>query len=285
MPEGSCAFSVGSIRCTVLSDGYTAYPAEWYFANVDPGQVRRALSERKLPTEDVVTPYSCLLIENGRHVILFDTGAGPGSRTSGAVLARLECAGLRPHHVDTVVLSHAHPDHAGGTVDDCGRPVFANARHVLTETEWNFWTGHRTDLRAMDVPDEVRRKTEAAARRSLAALRFQAELINREVEIAPGVFTIPAPGHTPGHMALLIASEGRQMLAIGDAALHPLHLEQPEWNNALDLAPDCASVTRRVLLERAGSERMHVMAFHFPFPSVGRVEARAAGGWHWSPGW
>jgi glyoxylase-like metal-dependent hydrolase (beta-lactamase superfamily II) len=285
MPEGSCAFSVGSIRCTVLSDGYAAYPAEWYFANVDPGQVRKALSDRKLPVEDVVTPYSCLLIESGRHVILLDTGAGPGSRTSGAVLARLECAGLRPHNVDTVVLSHAHPDHAGGTVDDSGRPVFANARHVLTETEWSFWTGSRTDLRAMDVPDDVRQQTVEAARRSLAALRFQAELINREVEIAPGVFAIPAPGHTPGHLALSVSSEGQHLLAIGDAALHPLHLEQPEWNNALDLAPDCASVTRRILLERAGKEQMRVMAFHFPFPSVGRVEAHSTGGWRWSPGW
>jgi glyoxylase-like metal-dependent hydrolase (beta-lactamase superfamily II) len=269
----------------VLSDGYAAYPAEWYFANVEPAQLRKALRERKLPVDDVLTPYSCLLIETGRHAILFDTGAGPGARTSGAVLARLECAGLRPKNVDTVVLSHAHPDHVGGTVDDTGRPVFQNARHVLTETEWQFWTGYRTDLRAMDVPEDVRDLTAHSARQTLKALRFQAELINREVEIAPGVRAIPAPGHTPGHLALVIASEGSQMLALGDAALHPLHLEEPEWNNALDLAPDCASATRRVLLDRAATDQMGLMAFHFPFPSVGRVEARKEGGWRWTPGW
>jgi len=285
MPEGSCAFAVGSIRCTVLSDGYTAYPAEWYFANVEPGEVRKALGERRLPLDDVLTPYSCLLIETGRHTILFDTGAGPKSPTSGAIPARLDYLGIRPRHVDTVVLSHAHPDHAGGAVDASGAPAFRNARHVLTETEWNFWCGYRTDLRAMDVPEEVRTRTAASARAALTALRFQTELIDREVELAPGVWAVPAPGHTPGHLALLLRSENEQLLAIADAALHPLHLEEPGWRNALDLAADAAAVTRRALLERAAAEQMRLMAFHFPFPSVGRVEATAQGAWRWTPGW
>lgn len=284
MPEGSCVFSVGSIRCTVLSDGYTAYPAEWYFANVEPSHIREALRGRRLPVDDVVTPFSCLLIETGRHTILFDTGAGRTLRTSGAIPSRLLGHGVRPKDVDTVVLSHGHPDHAGGAVDDSGRPVFENARHVMTEAEWHFWNSYRPDLRAMDVPEDVREKTSRSARRTLSALRFQVELIDREVEIAPGVQTIPAPGHTPGHLALLLRSENEQLLAIGDAALHPLHLEKPSWNNALDLAHECATLTRRVLLERAAAEQMRLMAFHFPFPSVGRIEALPEGGWHWIPG-
>lgn len=285
MPEGSCAFSVGAIRCTVLSDGYSAYPAEWYFANVEPAQLRQALADRRLPLDDVLTPFSCLLIETGRHTILFDTGAGPRVSTSGAIPARLDYLGIRPKHVDTVVLSHAHPEHAGGAVDASGRPVFVNARHILTEAEWNFWCGYRTDLRAMDVPEDVRSEMARSARVTLTALRFQTELIDREVELAPGVSAVPAPGHTPGHLALLLRSENQQLLAIGDAALHPLHLEKPGWVNALDLAPDCAAITRRVLLERASAEEMRVMAFHFPFPSVGRIEPLAGGAWQWLPGW
>ena len=95
---------------------------------------------------------------------------------------------------------------------------------------------------------------------------------------------LPAPGHTPGHLALLLASEGEQLLNLGDAAVHPLHLEHPEWENGFDLDPRTAGDVRRSLLGRAAAENMHVMAFHFPFPSVGRVAARN-GAWEWTPGW
>ena len=285
MPEGSYAFSVGSIRCTALSDGYYSYPAEWFFANVEPERLRRAFAERRLPPNDVLSPYTCLLIENGRHVVLFDTGAGQGSATTGAILARLEMAGIRPKDVDTVVLSHVHPDHIGGAVNAIGKPMFPNARCMLLESEWNFWTGWRTDLRAMDVPDRTRQAIAGAGRRCLAGLRFQVELLAGETEIVPGVWAVPAPGHTPGHLALLLDGGQDGLLAFGDAALHPIHLEEPEWHNALDLAAEVAAATRRTLLERAVAEGLRVMGFHFPFPSVGRVCARGSHGWDWAPGW
>src|SRR3954471_11031905 len=102
MPAGSHSFMVGSVRCTVLSDGYFSYPAEWLFANVEPERVRQVLSEHRLGPEEVLSPYTCLLIETGRHVVLADAGGGFGARTTGAILARLEMEGLRPKDVDTV---------------------------------------------------------------------------------------------------------------------------------------------------------------------------------------
>jgi len=86
-------------------------------------------------------------------------------------------------------------------------------------------------------------------------------------------------------LALLLESDGRQMLNLGDAALHPLHLKYPHWQNGFDLLPDRALATRRALLATAAAEEMHVMAFHFPFPSVGRIAALSEGGWEWTPGW
>jgi glyoxylase-like metal-dependent hydrolase (beta-lactamase superfamily II) len=289
MPAGSHRFQIGNLWCTVLSDGYVANPASWYFPDADPTQLANALANRGAPTEYVISPYSCLLIETGSEIVLVDTGMGDGSSTSGAMPARLEMDGVRLQDVTTVVLTHAHPDHIGGAVDDRDpmalRPMFPNARYVMAEAEWDFWNSPRVDLRGMRVNDEVKSMARFMAPQCLQVLRHQVELIDRETEIIPGVRLIPAPGHTPGHLAILLSSDGRQLLNLGDAAVHPVHLEHPEWQNGFDLQPDCALVTRRCLLEQAAADQMHVMAFHFPFPSVGRVAARSCGGWDWIPGW
>jgi len=285
MPAGSYRFRVGSIGCTVLCDGYFSYPGQWFFPNAEPERLAGALAERRLSADHVVSPFACLLVETGRHVMLVDTGAGESLSTTGAIRARLEMEGIRPKDVDTVLLTHAHPDHVGGATDLRGRSAFPNARYVLAEAEWEFWNSPRTNLDGLRLPDEVKIGILRTAKESLHAIRHQVEPIDGETEVVPGVRALPARGHTPGHLALQVSSDDCALLHIADAALHPLHLEEPGWENGFDLDAAAALATRRDLAQRAAAEGMHVMAFHFPFPSVGTLAATPEGGWKWSPGW
>lgn len=263
MPSGSWRFEIGTIRCAVLSDGYFGFPSRDFFPDA-------AGDELGGIGQQIVSPYTCLLVQTGTRTMLVDTGAGYGSPTSGAIVARLAMEGVRPEDVNTVVLTHAHPDHIGGAVDNRWRPVFPNAHHVVSELEFEYWTRARAEI--------------GRSHATLSALRGQLELVERETEIAPGVHVLPAYGHTPGHLAVAIASGRDRLLNFGDAAVHPLHLERPEWRNGFDI--DCAKAlaSRRRLLEMAAAENMHVMAFHFPFPSVGRIEKAKGPGWNWTPG-
>jgi glyoxylase-like metal-dependent hydrolase (beta-lactamase superfamily II) len=136
----------------------------------------------------------------------------------------------------------------------------------------------------MRLPADVKQSLRSTALACLNALRHQVELIDGEREIVPGVRVLPAPGHTPGHLALAIDSGGEAFLNLGDAAVHPFHLLHPAWSNGFDWAPAIACATRKSLLDRAAAANMPVMAFHFPFPSIGRVSARDSGGWNWVPG-
>ena len=208
MPEGSHRFQVGSINCTVLSDGYYSYPAPGFSPMPTPPPSSARSQAITCPADEVLSPYTCLLIETGRHVVLVDTGAGDYSRTSGAIQARLEVAGIRPKDVDTVIITHAHPDHIGGAIDLCGRPAFPNARYVLSEIEWEFGPA-RAPTCPLRVPKRPRNRCNPwrAAASAFCAIRSSPSPRNRN---RPRRHCHSGTGHTPGHLAVLIESEGER---------------------------------------------------------------------------
>lgn len=268
-------FEVGALRCTALSDGGSTYTAEAYVANAEPAEVVAALARHGVLPEEIWSPFTCLLIESPEGTTLIDSGIGPNSGDSaGKLAAGLAAAGITPEQVGLVVLTHAHPDHVGWLVDEQGQVVFANARHVLPRAEWDYWS----DPRVLEsVPEPFSR----CIRQNLLPLVDRLDLVEGEVELAPGIRLVPAAGHTPGHAAVLVESEGDELIYVSDAALHPIHLEQPSWHPTYDLDPEQALASKRMLFDRASDRGSLVLAFHFPpFPSLGRV-SRAGNGWAW----
>jgi glyoxylase-like metal-dependent hydrolase (beta-lactamase superfamily II) len=223
-----------------------------------------------------------LLINTGRHRVLVDTGGGAGLTPSvGKLIPYMQAEGIETAEIDTVILTHGHPDHVGGNTDTEGKPAFPNARYIMWKDEWEFWTSE-PDLSQLQVEKDLKELMLALARKNLPPIKDQLDLVEREAEILSGIRAIAAPGHTPGHMALVVSSDNEQLLYVSDAVLSPIHLEQPEWYPVFDLDPEQAMATRRQLLARIVAEKALVITCHFPFPGLGRV-VQTAEACQWQP--
>jgi glyoxylase-like metal-dependent hydrolase (beta-lactamase superfamily II) len=143
-----------------------------------------------------------------------------------------------------------------------------------------FWTTNPS-LAELRVPEQLKDGLRAMASWNLKGIKDQVELVENEVEVSPGIRLIPAPGHAPGQLAVMVSSEDTQLLHLSDTVLHPLQVEHPDWWSAVDFDVEKVVATRQRLLAEAAEERALVFAMHFePFPSLGYV-IREGSRWQW----
>lgn len=259
-------FQIGGVRALVIQDGGRPGSLEAVikrYPDVPQEALENAARELGIDWEAIELSRNILLLDTGAQRVLVDAGEGIGD---GQLTDALPAAGISPETVDTIILTHGHGDHIGGLTDAEGRLLYPNARYVMWKTEWDFM---------LELAQQVEDPDYAAfIRRNLLPIQDRISLIESETDIQPGIRALAAPGHTVGHMALLIESGGERLLHIVDAAHHPAQITYTDWSPRFDRQPELARVTRRTLIERAARENLPVMAYHFPFPGLGRVAQR-----------
>ena len=280
MSKDAFPFKVGEFDCIVFNDGDHDYDIEDFFANVDRSILDEALKSRNWPTDRVESPYASLYIVTGQHKVLVDTGMGDFLSTPGQLPALLVQAGIDPTSIDTVIITHAHPDHIGGLVDQEGIPAYPKARTYIAKNEWDFWMSDEASQR---LPGWDR--TIIFTRRVLNSMGDKWQFIEPDAEIVPGIRALAAFGHTPGHLAVEVSSSSESLLYISDAVFHPLNIEHLEWLPApvFMLDPVEYRATARRLVDRAITQKELVLGMHFPpFPCLGHI-VQSGGQLHWQP--
>lgn len=272
--SGFHRFQFGDFEITTLSDGRRAgeAPEKTYAIDQDPKDVAALLEENLLPTDRFVNSFTPVLINTGKELVLFDTGMGAGAREAGQgkLISALEASGYKAGDVSLVVLSHFHPDHIGGLMED-GKPAFANARYAAGQREFDFWTDPaRLESPAKTVAQMVEKNVKPLAEKTT--------FIDDGKEVVPGIHAIGAYGHTPGHLAFRVESDGKSLMLISDTANHSvITLQRPDWHVSFDIDKDMAIETRKRIFDMIATDRLPFIGYHMPFPSLAYLQREGEG--------
>lgn len=265
------AIVLGQLQLAVLDDGAFPFPMREFFSNVAEPAWRQyvpADEEGKAPVG-----HNCALVRSAKELIVIDTGYGDdthGGRT-GHMLAELARTGYRRGDVTMVVLTHAHGDHCGRNtmvLKGVRRPAFPNAAYFLGRRDWDWFSGQRGEMH------HFAQNFQALA--DAGVLR----LVDGEVQLTPEVRLIQTPGHTPGHMSVLMESRGESAIYLGDLCHHPVQVEHPEWVSSFDTDPQVTRESRARIFAMAAQKDALVICPHAKYPGMGRVR-RVAGGYAW----
>ena len=258
-------FKIGNLECIAIQDLGANRPMSRLFPHIPEADRASAAKALNYHPEAVPFSYMPLVIHTGDQWLLVDTGHPQGDdANSGHTLRGLNAAGIAPEDISTIFITHCHGDHIGGLVDGDGNLNYPNAKVVMWKGEWDHWMSEAT---LADIGEQRAGFLHA----KLDPIQDRLSLLAAETEFAPGVSALFLPGHTPGHTGLRLESAGEKMLHMVDCAHMEVQFAHPDWSPGFDSDPDLATVTRRKVFQQAVQEKVLVMDFHFPFPSLGHI--------------
>jgi glyoxylase-like metal-dependent hydrolase (beta-lactamase superfamily II) len=265
---------VGDVEVTALSDGTGDFPLADLYLNTSPEHARTALA-KAFQGNPTSTSVNAFLLNFGSKLVLLDAGTsnflGP---QLGKLPANLRASGYSPEQIDHVVLTHIHTDHSGGLVLN-GETVFANAMIHAPKREVDYWLNSVNRNKAANGNKRYFDEADQATKPYIKAGRFKTYDDNKAP--LPGlVNSTLRPGHTPGHSALWIESQGKKFVYWGDITHGDVvQFDEPGVSIAFDVDPDLAIKTREAAFAEATREKYLVAGAHIAFPGIGHVREDA----------
>ena len=274
---GNLQWRIGDVTVTRVVESEASIPPE--------GLLPAATAEGLARHRDWLVPHfldddgnlrlsiHALLVESQGQRIVVDTCVGnrvipefEGLRSDTPFLDYLADAGFAREQVDQVICTHLHFDHVGwNTMRDGDEwvPTFPHARYVFAKQEWAHWDAEGQSQYAVTLDDAVRPVIAAGL----------ADFVDGDHRVNDEIWLEPTPGHTPGHVAVRILSQGEEALITGDLAHHPVQWAEPAWASSADIDTAGSTETRRRLLREHADRPVLVIGTHFPPPCAGYLES------------
>lgn len=274
--QGYFKFKVGDIEVTTVYDGHWDKPHDpGFIRNASVADTKAALKAAGKSANNVQIPFTITFVKTANGTVMFDAGTGAQlAPTAGRLAANMKAAGISQDSIDTIVVTHFHPDHIFGLMEkDTNAQVYPNAQIIVPEPEIAFWTDAA-------VTSSLPKNRRGLAKRIQATLPNWTNItrLTTGKEVAPGITAIPAYGHTAGHTVFSVDSGNEQLLVMADTSNIPaLFVRNPSWHAVFDADPYAAEASRRRIFDRAISDRAIVTGYHFGMPGAGRLEKDGSG--------
>jgi len=272
---------LGSFEITALSDGTVDLPVDQLLTHTTPAKVKAALARAYLrpPVETSVNGY---LVNTGSKLVLIDSGAaGLFGPTLGKLLANLKASGYTPEQVDEIYITHMHADHVGGITGADGKAVFPNAIVRADAKESGFWLDQATMDKAPDGMKDFFKGAMASMKPYVDAGRFKP--FSGDAELVPGIRSLATRGHTPGHSAYVVESQGQKLVVWGDLMhVAAVQFADPSVTIQFDTDSRAAAPQRKRAYADAAKKGYYVAIAHVSFPGIGQLRHDGKG-YRWLP--
>jgi glyoxylase-like metal-dependent hydrolase (beta-lactamase superfamily II) len=272
----------GQFEITALFDGVIQLDVS-HLTNAKSTDIQKLLIRSFADTTKMQLAVNAYLINTGEHLVLVDAGGGSiYGPALGGILKNLKASGYEPSQVDTIIITHMHGDHIGGLIDLDNEPVFQNATVYIQKAESNYWLSDKTEATA---PASWKRMFVAARNCAGPYLKNgKWKTFNAGSELVPGIKTILARGHTPGHTIVIAESQNERFLFLGDLMHNQaVQFARPDVVFDFDVTSKYAIATRQTLFKALAKSKEMVAGSHMPFPGIGHVRAEMGGKYTWVP--
>ena len=267
-------FRFGEFIITQILEGHVTRKDMHPFVatNATADEVQSVAREHYAPYPDLEHGFVCTVIKTSTNLIVVDPGFGQNSPlpTAGFFMQSLCAAGYSADQVDTVIISHSHPDHIGGLMTD-GKATFGNAEIIYGRAEFEFW-------QRGEFISEMRQPTLALFNKVALPLKDRMRFIEPDEIILPGLTALNAFGHSAGHLVFHIESAENRMMMLNDTVAHYVaSFARPDWHFSMDDDAEAAAISRKRILDQVATDQIPVTGFHLPFPSLGYVNTSGKG--------